>query len=166
MLGLRHGMVRVPKTRVECLQQERVRRSCVRACWTEVTLLCSSQLRWAFQDFYGKSVFETRYLFELNDMDLRLMVSKDVTVCTSSLSSLPVSLVGSCRVGLFLSGVSCDPALVPASHKRLRIYWDGNRGGRMYDSPKTARLRARLLLKNAAWWNACFLQFFYKFSGT
>lgn len=27
-----------------------------------------------FQDFYRKSVFETKYLFTLNDMDLRLMV--------------------------------------------------------------------------------------------
>lgn len=35
-----------------------------------------SHMRWPFQDFYGKNVFETRYLFELNDMDLRLMVRK------------------------------------------------------------------------------------------
>lgn len=31
-----------------------------------------------FQDFYRKSVFETMYLFMLNDMDLRLMVSEGV----------------------------------------------------------------------------------------
>lgn len=31
------------------------------------------------QDFYRKSVFETKYIFTLKDMDLRLMVSESLT---------------------------------------------------------------------------------------
>lgn len=40
------------------------------------------------QDFYRKSVFETKYLFTVNDMDLRLMVS-----CTGSHPRRAVSAI-------------------------------------------------------------------------